>query len=112
MGSVSGNSETERFPPWSLLQAYRPPPTHIIGKFIWEKMYLSNTRLTLPWNLGYNNNNAGNLTRTFTTYEWRPDPLVSSLVLVVMLVITLVPAFCSLCYHIYIRTDGYKKEVF
>ena len=28
-----------------------------------EKMYLSNTRLTLPWNLGYNNNNAGNLTR-------------------------------------------------
>ena len=27
-------------------------------------------------------------------------------------VITLVPAFCSLCYHIYIRTDGYKKEVF
>ena len=27
-------------------------------------------------------------------------------------VITLVPAFCSLCYHIYIRTDEYKKEVF
>ena len=27
-------------------------------------------------------------------------------------VITLVPAFCSLCYHIYIRTDEYKKEVY
>ena len=27
-------------------------------------------------------------------------------------VITLVPAFCSLCYHIYIRTDAYKKEVY
>ena len=26
--------------------------------------------------------------------------------------ITLVPAFCSLCYHIYIRTDEYKKEVY
>ena len=31
--------------------------------------------------------------RTFTTYEWRPDPLVSSLVLAVMLVSNLVFVF-------------------
>ena len=31
--------------------------------------------------------------RTFTTYEWRPDPLVSSLVLAVMLVSILVFVF-------------------
>ena len=31
--------------------------------------------------------------RTFTTYEWRPDPLVSSLVLAVMLVSIMVFVF-------------------
>ena len=33
------------------------------------------------------------------TYHWTPDPAISTVISVVMIVTTLLPAFCSLCYH-------------
>ena len=39
----------------------------------------------------------------YTTYQWTPDPLISTVIALVMIVITLLPAFCSLCYHYHVR---------
>lgn len=37
----------------------------------------------------------------YTTYQWTPDPFISTSIALVMIVVTLLPAFCSLCWHYY-----------
>ena len=68
-------------------------------------MYLQSTRLTLPWNLGTVNSNSS----SYTTYQWTPDPYISTVVVVLMVIVTLMPALCSLCYHIYNRRENLTK---
>ena len=62
-------------------------------------MYLTNTRIVLPWNLANNSNS----TATMAHYHWSPSPLVATMVVVVMVVFTLAPAVCSVCFHLYRR---------
>ena len=62
-------------------------------------LYLHRIRLTLPWNLGNINSSS------YTTYQWTPDPYISTVVVVMMVILTLMPAFCSLCYHIFGTND-------
>ena len=66
--------------------------------------YLHRIRLTLPWNLGNVTSSA------YTTYQWTPDPYISTVVVVLMFILTLIPLFCSLCYHIFDRKN-YLKQV-
>ena len=70
-------------------------------------MYLQSTRLTLPWNLGQVSSNSS----SYTTYQWTPDPYISTVVVVMMVILTLMPAFCSLCYHIFGRKDDITKVI-
>ena len=39
----------------------------------------------------------------YTTYQWTPDPLLSTVIAILMIVTTLLPAASSLCYHFYVR---------
>ena len=71
-------------------------------------MYLKNTKLVLPWMFGKQHFSPSkclltdcldNKTSGQYTYHWTPDPAISTVISVVMIVTTLLPAFCSLCYH-------------
>ena len=52
---------------------------------------------------------AGQSTNTslYTTYQWTPDPHVSTIIAAVIIAVTLLPAICSLCYHFSVR----RKDV-
>ena len=73
-----------------------------------SSMYLSTTRLVLPWSLGQTPSNSS----TFTPYQWNPDPYVSTLVVIMMVTITLMPAICSMCYHVYIKTGKFREVMY
>ena len=46
---------------------------------------------------GNNNDTA------YHTYQWTPDPHISTIIAVVIIIVTLLPACCSLCYHFTVR---------
>ena len=71
-------------------------------------MYLQSTRLTIPWNLGEIRSNPS----PYTTYQWTPDPYICTVVVVLMVILTLMPAFCSLCYHILGSKENIRKVIF
>ena len=63
-------------------------------------MHLSSTKLVFPWTLGQISNNTDH-SGVFQTYQWIPGPFVTTMIIIVMLVFTLMPAVCSVCYHVY-----------
>ena len=63
-------------------------------------MHLSSTKLVFPWTLGQISNNSDH-SGVFQTYQWIPGPFVTTMIIIVMLVFTLMPAVCSVCYHVY-----------
>ena len=80
------------------------------GRTCSAEMYLKNTKLVLPWMFGkmftvlYQvsarlTDCLDNKTSGQYTYHWTPDPAISTVISVLMIVTTLLPAFCSLCYH-------------
>ena len=64
-------------------------------------MHLSSTKLVFPWTLGQISNNSEHSAEHFQTYQWIPGPFVTTMIIIVMLVFTLMPAVCSVCYHVY-----------
>ena len=46
---------------------------------------------------------TSNSSSTYTTYQWIPDPAISTGISILIIVITLLPAICSLCYHFTVR---------
>ena len=63
-------------------------------------MHLSSTKLVFPWTLGQISNNSDH-SGVFQPYQWIPGPFVTTMIIIVMLVFTLMPAVCSVCYHVY-----------
>ena len=57
--------------------------------------------MTHPVRSSINTTCPGSQNSSVYTYQWTPDPLISTIISVVMIVTTLLPAFCSLCYHYY-----------
>ena len=43
-------------------------------------------------------------------FQWAPSPFVTSMVVVVMVVFTLAPLVCSLCFHFYTRYAKVNQE--
>ena len=66
-------------------------------------MYLlrKDTHLKLPWSTGQESFNSS----SYITYQWTPDPYIFMVVLVLMVIVTLMPALCSLCYHVFGRKE-------
>ena len=64
-------------------------------------MHLSSTKLVFPWTLGQISNNSEHSAEHFQPYHSIPGPFVTTMISIVMLVCTLMPAVCSVCYHVY-----------
>ena len=48
--------------------------------------------------------------KKLNSFQWAPSPFVTSMVVVVMVVFTLAPLVCSLCFHFYTRYAKVNQE--
>ena len=71
-------------------------------------MHLSSTKLVLPWNIGQSVNNSNTM---FQAYQWTPGPQAIIVIIIVMLIFTLMPAVCSLCYHFFLWREKARERM-
>ena len=50
--------------------------------------------------------------RMGSKYQWEPNPIMAVTVCVITVIIVLIPAVCSVCYHVHMKSHRGKVRVF